>query len=62
MGGIRRAEIVGQLAQSGVVTSTTLWVLAAASAFAWILVANGYRRCLANGSAAPAPDAPSLWP
>jgi C4-dicarboxylate transporter DctM subunit len=38
MGGIRRAEVVGQLAQSGVVTATTLWVLAAASAFAWILV------------------------
>ena len=29
---------VGQLAQSGIVTATTLWVLAAASAFAWILV------------------------
>ncbi|MEO7189567.1 MAG: TRAP transporter large permease subunit [Vicinamibacterales bacterium] len=28
----------GQVAQSGVVTATTLWVLAAASAFAWILV------------------------
>ena len=38
MGGIKRSELVGQLAQSGVVTSTTLWVLAAASAFAWILV------------------------
>jgi C4-dicarboxylate transporter DctM subunit len=38
MGGIRRQAIVGQLAQSGVVTATTLWVLAAASAFAWILV------------------------
>jgi tripartite ATP-independent transporter DctM subunit len=38
MGGIKRTDIVGQLAQSGVVTSTTLWVLAAASAFAWILV------------------------
>ena len=38
MGGIRRREAVGQLAQSGVVTATTLWVLAAASAFAWILV------------------------
>ena len=38
MGGIRRRELVGQLAQSGVVTATTLWVLAAASAFAWILV------------------------
>jgi tripartite ATP-independent transporter DctM subunit len=38
MGGVRRGEIVGQLAQSGIVTATTLWVLAAASAFAWILV------------------------
>jgi C4-dicarboxylate transporter DctM subunit len=38
MGGVRRDEIVGQLAQSGIVTATTLWVLAAASAFAWILV------------------------
>jgi C4-dicarboxylate transporter DctM subunit len=38
MGGIRRSEMVGHLAQSGVVTATTLWVLAAASAFAWILV------------------------
>ena len=38
MGGVRRSEILGQVAQSGVVTATTLWVLAAASAFAWILV------------------------
>ena len=38
MGGIRRTEAIAQLAQSGVVTATTLWVLAAASAFAWILV------------------------
>jgi tripartite ATP-independent transporter DctM subunit len=38
MGGLRRSEAVGQLAQSGIVTATTLWVLAAASAFAWILV------------------------
>jgi tripartite ATP-independent transporter DctM subunit len=38
MGGIRREEVAGQLAQSGIVTATTLWVLAAASAFAWILV------------------------
>jgi TRAP-type C4-dicarboxylate transport system permease large subunit len=30
--------LLGQLAQSGIVTATTLWVLAAASAFAWILV------------------------
>lgn len=38
LGGIRRPELIPQLAQSGVVTATTLWVLAAASAFAWILV------------------------
>jgi tripartite ATP-independent transporter DctM subunit len=38
MGGIRRTDVVRQFAQSGVVTATTLWVLAAASAFAWILV------------------------
>jgi len=31
-------DLVDQLAQSGIVTATTLWVLAAASAFAWILV------------------------
>ena len=36
--GIHRTHGVGQLAQSGIVTATTLWVLAAASAFAWILV------------------------
>jgi tripartite ATP-independent transporter DctM subunit len=38
MRGIKRGDLVGQFAQSGVVTATTLWVLAAASAFAWILV------------------------
>jgi tripartite ATP-independent transporter DctM subunit len=38
IGGIRGRTLVGQLATSGVVTATTLWVLAAASAFAWILV------------------------
>jgi tripartite ATP-independent transporter DctM subunit len=38
IGGIRRTELVGQFAESGIVTATTLWVLAAASAFAWILV------------------------
>ena len=38
LGGIRSKEILGQLAGSGFVTATTLWVLAAASAFAWILV------------------------
>jgi tripartite ATP-independent transporter DctM subunit len=38
LGGIRRADLVGLLAHSGLVTATTLWVLAAASAFAWILV------------------------
>jgi C4-dicarboxylate transporter, DctM subunit len=40
MDGIHASDhtLVGQLAQSGIVTATTLWVLAAASAFAWILV------------------------
>jgi C4-dicarboxylate transporter DctM subunit len=38
IGGIRPDELAGQLARSGNVTATTLWVLAAASAFAWILV------------------------
>jgi tripartite ATP-independent transporter DctM subunit len=38
IGGVRPAVAVDQLAQSGMVTATTLWVLAAASAFAWILV------------------------
>ena len=33
-----RRDCSAQLAQSGIVTATTLWVLAAASAFAWILV------------------------
>ena len=37
-GDFRAGQIVAQLAQSGVVTATTLWVLGAASAFAWILV------------------------
>jgi tripartite ATP-independent transporter DctM subunit len=36
--GFQREHFAAQLAQSGVVTATTLWVLAAASAFAWILV------------------------
>lgn len=36
--GVRTRDLVERLAQSGVVTATTLWVLAAASAFAWILV------------------------
>jgi tripartite ATP-independent transporter DctM subunit len=38
MGGVRPAELTAQLGQTGIVTATTLWVLAAASAFAWILV------------------------
>ena len=37
-GGTMRSDLVTRLAQSGIVTATTLWVLAAASAFAWILV------------------------
>ena len=41
IGGVGRttgSSLTEQLAQSGIVTATTLWVLAAASAFAWILV------------------------
>jgi C4-dicarboxylate transporter DctM subunit len=38
LGETRRGDVIGQLSQSGTVTATTLWVLAAASAFAWILV------------------------
>ena len=38
MGDGESPPITHQIAQSGVVTATTLWVLAAASAFAWILV------------------------
>jgi C4-dicarboxylate transporter DctM subunit len=52
MGGIRRTELVGQLAQSGVVTATTLWVLAAASAFAWILVREWVPQALGEWIAA----------
>jgi tripartite ATP-independent transporter DctM subunit len=37
-GGIGRGNLVRLFERSGVVTATTLWVLAAASAFAWILV------------------------
>ncbi len=38
IGEVRPAEAAARFAQSGVVTATTLWVLAAASAFAWVLV------------------------
>jgi tripartite ATP-independent transporter DctM subunit len=38
MEGLRGHDLVRQLAESGIVTATTLWVLAGASAFAWILV------------------------
>jgi C4-dicarboxylate transporter DctM subunit len=36
--GFRRVRLLHLLERSGTVTATTLWVLAAASAFAWILV------------------------
>ena len=38
IGEVRPSEAVARFAQSGIVTATTLWVLAAASAFAWVLV------------------------
>jgi C4-dicarboxylate transporter DctM subunit len=37
-GGLGRFNLVHLFERSGIVTATTLWVLAAASAFAWILV------------------------
>jgi tripartite ATP-independent transporter DctM subunit len=38
LGDIGKGGFVARVSRSGVVTATTLWVLAAASAFAWILV------------------------
>jgi C4-dicarboxylate transporter DctM subunit len=38
IGEVRPADAAARFAQSGVVSATTLWVLAAASAFAWVLV------------------------
>jgi C4-dicarboxylate transporter DctM subunit len=37
-GDLRLSQAAGRFADSGVTTATTLWVLAAASVFAWILV------------------------
>jgi tripartite ATP-independent transporter DctM subunit len=48
MGGLRGESLVAQMAPSGVVTATTLWVLAAASAFAWILVREWVPQTLAE--------------
>jgi C4-dicarboxylate transporter DctM subunit len=48
IGDIERGEMTRQLTQSGVVTATTLWVLAAASAFAWILVREWVPQALAE--------------
>jgi tripartite ATP-independent transporter DctM subunit len=47
-GGTSLAGLVRQLERSGVVTATTLWVLAAASAFAWILVREWVPQTLAG--------------
>jgi C4-dicarboxylate transporter DctM subunit len=47
-GDVGRRAVERQLAQSGVVTATTLWVLAAASAFAWILVREWVPQALAE--------------
>jgi tripartite ATP-independent transporter DctM subunit len=38
IGEVRPAEAAARFAQSGIVSATTLWVLAAASTFAWVLV------------------------
>jgi C4-dicarboxylate transporter DctM subunit len=48
LGDVRRVDVTRQLTQSGVVTATTLWVLAAASAFAWILVREWVPQALAE--------------
>jgi C4-dicarboxylate transporter DctM subunit len=47
-GGIERASLLPLFERSGVVTATTLWVLAAASAFAWILVREWVPQSLAE--------------
>jgi tripartite ATP-independent transporter DctM subunit len=52
MGDVRPVEAVNRFAQSGVVTATTLWVLAAASAFAWILVREWVPQALGEWIAA----------
>ena len=46
-GGIGRVNLVRLFERSGVVTAMTLWVLAAASAFAWILVREWVPQSLA---------------
>ena len=61
MSGVRRSEAVTQLAQSGIVTATTLWVLAAASAFAWILVREWVPQTLGEWIAAAGAGRRSSW-
>jgi tripartite ATP-independent transporter DctM subunit len=52
LGEVRPQEAAVRFAQSGVVTATTLWVLAAASAFAWILVREWVPQALGEWIAA----------
>jgi C4-dicarboxylate transporter DctM subunit len=47
-GGIGRGNLLHLFERSGAVTATTLWVLAAASAFAWILVREWVPQSLAE--------------
>jgi C4-dicarboxylate transporter DctM subunit len=47
-GGLGRSNLLHLFERSGVVTATTLWVLAAASAFAWILVREWVPQSLAE--------------
>jgi tripartite ATP-independent transporter DctM subunit len=47
-GGIGRSNLLHLFERSGAVTATTLWVLAAASAFAWILVREWVPQSLAE--------------
>jgi C4-dicarboxylate transporter DctM subunit len=64
-GGLRKADLVPLCAQSGLVTATTLWVLAAASAFAWILVREWVPQALGEWitglGAGRRPSWPSRW-
>lgn len=55
VGGVSKPVLVGQLAQSGIVTATTLWVLAAAGAFAWILVREWVPQTLGEWMAGAGP-------
>ena len=55
LGGVAPRRMGALLAQSGIVTATTLWVLGAASAFAWILVREWVPQTLGEWLAGASP-------